>query len=199
MARPATAPNKGKAALKLRDKHTPLSVHRELVFLARPATAPAFSPSFCRQAFFGLEGVLDYEELDWPPLRIFVMCSLVGQSTIVINDVSPLSTIGELKAIVYERLLLTPHHALQLSSWGRMLEDRWTLLHARLPNDARLQLHLLSARPDPFRGLKRVRIASTCLRTRQLPVEERMTVGSLKARLADALRFGEQSWHTSDV
>ena len=79
-----------------------------------------------------------------------------------------------------------------------MLSDSSTLVDCRLPSNARLQLHLAPARPSAARGLKRVRIASTCLRTRQITVEEWTTVGSLKGRIADALRLGEQVWYTSD-
>ena len=200
VARQRDLAEKAAAAQRLFPENWPLpSVQRELTHILRPNTAPSYSEGFSRQGFFGRENSrLDFELPQWPPLRIYVACSLVGRAMLVFNEVPAESTIAELKKMVYERLMLTPHHALQLSSWGRPLDDEHTLVQCNLPSNARLQLHLSPARPDSERGLRRVRVASTCLRTRQINVDEWTTVGVLKTRLEAHLRYGEQVWFTSD-
>ena len=191
--RPGTAPKggaqstskeslaeKAAAARRLFPENWPLPcVQRELTQILRPNTAPSYTAGFSRQGFFGTDSLLDFELPEWPPLRIYVSCNLAGRAMgqmLVFNDVPAESKVSELKRLVYERLVLTPHHTIQLSSWGRMLDDRLTLIQCRLPSNARLQLHLSPGRPDPHRGLSRVRIASTCLRTRQITVDEWTTV-----------------------
>lgn len=206
MSRPTTAPSRGpnkKAAgkTKQRPDYKPLVVHSELQCGARPYTAPAVSNVVSRYNYFRKEAAIVSQGPVQKTLRVHVSgCpSFLGSSVHVFNSVPSSATVAQLKKLVYERIMLTPNHALHLSSWGRMLDDHLTLADAKLPNEAKLQMHLTLARPDAERGLSRVRVASTCLRTQQVTVNEKTTVSALKARLAEFYRHGEHSWHTADV
>ena len=180
----------------------------------RPFTAPAFpgsegqrSPHPVFTSGYGRSLAPAYElgrssvwrELpppDWPPLRLYVTCA--GRGTMPFPDLDPSMQIKQLKELVYERLLLSPHHSMQLTSWGRQLSDQYTLADYRLPPNAKLELQLAPARPDDGRGLRRVRVASTCLRTRQIEVHERTAVWQLKDLIAAHIANGEHVWYDCD-
>jgi hypothetical protein len=186
----------------------------ETMTLQRPFTAPAFpggegrspwplfpsgygrslAPAYATARAMSRSELLPLPE--WPPLRVYVSCAGRGMMVFPVLPASML--IEELKELVYERLLLSPHSALHLSSWGRPLLDHFSLAEYRLPANARLQLQLFPARPDPTRGLRRVRISSSCLRTRQVQVDEHTTVHQLKERICDLIAYGEHVWYSSD-
>jgi hypothetical protein len=154
----------------------------------RPSTAPS---SLSRQAF--------------PPPKLtclHVHSSVHGTLTF---DRLPENggglCVGELKRLVYERLLLGALVRVNLSVHGRRLDDDDVLLlnlgmrqgtvielsTSRLPRDAIMA-----------RGLKRVRVASTALSTRQLVVDERTTVIDLKLAWSAAIAHGEHTWFTKE-
>ena len=78
------------------------------------------------------------------------------------------------------------------------MEDAHTLVYYRLPSNAKLQLHIAAARADAERGLMRVRVVSTALRTRQLEVDEYTTAHQLKMRIEESIIRSEQVWYTAD-
>ena len=104
-------------------------------------------------------------------------------------------TVGDLKRMVYERLLLPPTLTLTLSAYGRVLEDHASLEECGLANGAKLDLST-TLRRNPHQSLHRVRVRSTALRTRQLQADESTTVLDLKHTFASSLANSE---HVCDM
>ena len=200
MGRPMSAGHKkaGKPSAKQLPEVWPTNdVQREFAQILRPNTAPSYGSGFLLSSCSSFDG-LDFELPASSPIQLYISSPLARQSLLVFNEVPPELSVAGLKRLIYERLLLTPHHALHLSSWGRMMDDQHTLGYYRLPSNARLQLHISPARADPERGLRRVRVVSTALRTRQFDVDATTTVLHLKQRVEEAMRCSEQVWYTSD-
>ena len=96
--------------------------------------------------------------------------------------------VGDLKRMVYERLMLPATLQLTLSCYGRVLPDDAPLLAAGLANGCKLDLST-TLRRNPHTSLHRLRVRSTALRTRQLPADGDTTVASLKlAYIGKSLR-----------
>ena len=87
--------------------------------------------------------------------------------------------VGDLKRMVYERLMLPATLALTLSCYGRLLHDDWLLSQSGLANGCKLDLST-TLRRNPHDSLRRLRVRSTALRTRQLPADSDTTVMDLK-------------------
>lgn len=134
------------------------------------------------------------------PTRVYVKngagSSNSAQVLVVRLDQPATDTVGWLKERLTERLMLRPGRSIVLSSWGRELaDDNAPLSQCRLQTNAMIDLRLVLCMPDPSRGLQRVRITSTALKTRQLAVDERTTVEELKLRLEAVLLKGEHEWY----
>ena len=87
--------------------------------------------------------------------------------------------VGDLKRMVYERLMLPATLQLSLSCYGRVLHDDAPLLQSGLANGCKLDLST-TLRRNPHTSLHRLRVRSTALRTRQLPADGDTTVADLK-------------------
>ena len=106
-------------------------------------------------------------------------------------------TVGDLKRMVYERLLLPPTLTLTLSAYGRVLEDQSTLEAVGLANGCKLDLST-TLRRNPHQSLHRVRVNSTALRTRQLAADASTTVLDLKHAFSSSLANSEHVWFTKE-
>ena len=96
--------------------------------------------------------------------------------------------VGDLKRMVYERLMLPATLQLTLSCYGRLLHDEARLLQCGLANGCKLDLST-TLRRNPHSNLCRLRVRSTALRTRQLPVDADTTVKDLKQAYLGAPRL----------
>ena len=108
------------------------------------------------------------------------------------------TSVGELKMRVHERLMLSPARRIRLFSWGRELADPDLLTEYALQTNARLDMLLVASAADPERGLERVRVACSLLKTRAVDCDATTTVGELKSRIDIAIRKGEHEWYTTE-
>ena len=90
-----------------------------------------------------------------PPTRIYLKSSHHG--VLAFANLDEDITVGELKTLVYERLMLSPNQTVVLSSWGRALDESKRLCDLSLPTNARLEMRLALCALDPSRGLERLR------------------------------------------
>lgn len=131
-----------------------------------------------------------------PPSRLYLKSSCHGVLTFA--ELAEEMTVDELKNAVHERLMLPPSRSVHIVSWGRELEGSQRLCDLSLPTNARLEMKLAHALPDPDRGLSRVRVTTTCLSTRRLNVYESTTAADLKELVQQALLKGEHEWWGAD-
>lgn len=135
-----------------------------------------------------------------PPTRLFVRSgergSYHGGTTLCFNELEAFKmTVDEFKDLIRLRLLLPPTRGMRLFSWGNeLLDGRKTLSETRLQRDATLELQLTLRAPDPDRGLARVFLQSTALKTRVLTVDRGTTVLALKQLVEASLRLHEHEW-----
>jgi len=126
------------------------------------------------------------------PTRIYIRSACHG--VIALSELDPGLTIGGLKHLIYERLMLRPSQDIRLISWGRELADQYPLSDYALQTNARLEMQL-GLRHAPERVLSRIRIASTAIKTRQCPAETTLSVLDLKKRIEQLLLKGDHEWY----
>ena len=131
-----------------------------------------------------------------PPTRIYLKSSNHG--VLVFADLDKDTTVGDLKTLVYERLMLGPNQAVFLSSWGRALDEAKRLCDLSLPTNARLEIRLALCALDPSRGLERLRVTSTCLSTRRVAADMQTTVLEFKHAIQEELMKGAHEWWKVD-
>ncbi|KAL3899159.1 MAG: hypothetical protein SGPRY_012692, partial [Prymnesium sp.] len=78
------------------------------------------------------------------------------------------ATVARLKETLAERLMIKPGRRISLFSWGRELKDQYSLAHYSLPTNAQIDMKIEISRASRERGLRRVRIVSTAIKTRQV-------------------------------
>lgn len=109
--------------------------------------------------------------------------------------------VGDLKRLLYERLMLPATRQLTLTQHGRALyPDTLPLTTAGIVHGTRLEMHV-SYRPVEElleRGMRRVRVSCSCLYTRQLACEAHTTVLALKQQYLNELSQGQHVWFTRD-
>ena len=139
-----------------------------------------------------------------PPTRIYLRLSHVsGQGRVQVRvlafaDLDEDTTVGGLKTLVYERLMLGPNQAVILSSWGRALDETKRLCDLSLPTNAQLEIRLALCALDPSRGLERLRVTSTCLSTRRVAADMQTTVLEFKHAIQEELMKGTHEWWGKD-
>lgn len=116
--------------------------------------------------------------------------------TMVFGHLTPTTTVGDLRQLVWSRLLPGPTTAIVISSWGRVLDDpRKTLLQNDLTGDAKLEVRFVERDLPADRGLTRVRLCSTALATRVIDVEANATGMDLKRLVEGALARRQYEWY----
>ena len=173
----------------------------------RPASRMVELPPLASRSRVSLLDTYDEEPLPLvpslrtvPPTRLFVRSGERGsyhrETTLCFNELDAFRmTVDEFKDLIRLRLLLPPTRDMRLFSWGNELQDgAKTLSETRLQRDATLELQLTLRAPDPARGLARVFLQSTALKTRVLPVDHRTTVLALKKRVEASLKLHEHEW-----
>lgn len=131
-----------------------------------------------------------------PPTRIYLKSSHHG--VLAFANLDEDITVGELKTLVYERLMLSPNQTVVLSSWGRALDESKRLCDLSLPTNARLEMRLALCALDPSRGLERLRVTSTCLSTRRVAADMQTTVLEFKHAIQEELMKGAHEWWKVD-
>ena len=131
-----------------------------------------------------------------PPSRLYLKSSCHG--VLAFAELDEEMTVDELKRVVHERLMLPPGRIVHIASWGQDLDGPQRLSDLSLPTNARLEMKLAHTLPDPNRGLSRVRVTTTCLRTRRISADENTTVLELKELFQQALLKGEHEWWAAD-
>jgi hypothetical protein len=129
------------------------------------------------------------------PTRIYVRSACHG--VIALADLEDGLHVAALKHMLYERLMLKPSQSVRLVSWGRELVDSEPLSTYALQTNARLEMHTSLCKPEP-RELRRVRVYSTALKTRQYEVDAQTTVFDLKKKIETSLMKGDHEWFGSD-
>ena len=144
-------------------------------------------------------------DLYQPPRTLYVRCPMHGMhgrhlgTTLTFSNLLEDSTVWELKAAVDERLMLRPGQKVRLFSWGRELEDdAKTLAEYFVAEKTRLDMQLTTQQPPGERELRRVRVTSTLLQTRQLTVDPGTTVLELKLKIEAAIQKGRHEWWSED-
>jgi hypothetical protein len=131
-----------------------------------------------------------------PPTRVYVKSPF--HTEFAMAELDEATSVGELKMRVHERLMLSPARRIRLFSWGRELADPDLLTEYALQTNARLDMLLVASAIDPERGLERVRVACSLLKTRAVDCDATTTVGELKSRIDIAIRKGEHEWYTTE-
>jgi len=127
-----------------------------------------------------------------PPTRVYVRNGPRG--ILAIANLPEDATVALLKSALTERLMLKPGRRVVLYSWGRELEDAQLLSSYALPTNAQLDMKVEICHAPHDRGLRRVRITSTAIRTRQLTVNPTVSVLELKHRLHLHLMKADHEW-----
>ena len=106
--------------------------------------------------------------------------------------------VGDMKRMIYERVLLSPAFRINLLHFGIPLPDSMHIRQLPISDGARLDMTLTRVSPTLLatRGLGRVRVNCPALRTRTLPVDESSTVADLKRLFIAALQRAEHVWFT---
>ena len=140
-----------------------------------------------------------------PPRTLHVRCPMHGLhgrhlgTTLTFSNLLEETTVWELKAAVDERLMVRPEQMVRLLSWGRELEDdAKTLAEYFVADKTRLEMQLTTRQPPGERELRRVRVTSTLLQTRQLLVDPKTTVIELKRKVEAAILKGQHEWWSED-
>ena len=141
------------------------------------------------------------------PRTLHVRCPMHGLhgrhlgTTLTFVNLLEGATVWALKAAVDERLMLRPEQRVRLYSWGRELEDdAKTLAEYLVADETRLEMQLSACARQPAQEheLRRVRVTSTLLQTRQLTVDPTTTVLELKCEIEAALVKGQHAWWSED-
>jgi len=110
------------------------------------------------------------------------------------------TTVGELVRRIRNQLLPGPSTVIRLEHWGEELDDARTLISYKISEDSRLALRLSERTQEPdSRGLTRLRLTSTVLRTRALEVEPGFTGFDLKQRVCAMVDGFNQTWWTHGI
>ena len=136
------------------------------------------------------------EEIVPPPTKLHVRCSIYGK--LIFDELKPSVTLGELKQLIVDRLVLQPDRLVRLSHWGiELQDDRCTLQDLKLKNGCTLDMRTsLSYGPRPeAQGLERVRVVSTALETRTVAVSPATTGLDLKNAIMKLLLCGDHEWY----
>ena len=140
------------------------------------------------------------------PQRVILSCPARNNSmahairtsrkgTFVFGNLAPHATVADLRRMIWSQLLPNPTTAIVLESWGRVLdEESWTLLDYAIKDDAKLQVRLVERPLLAERGLSRVRLFSTALVTRSVPIEPSCSGADLKRAVETALARGQYEW-----
>jgi len=107
--------------------------------------------------------------------------------------------VGDLKRMVYERVLLSPAYRISLSLHGVLLNDEQQLPRPST-SDAKFELTLSRMPPALLatRGLSRLRIKNAALRTRTIEVGEETTAVELKEAICAVMTMGEYKWFSRE-
>ena len=132
-----------------------------------------------------------------PPSRIYLK-SAWPVGVMAFADLDKDITVGDLKTLVHERLMLGPNQAVFLSSWGRALDETKRLCDLSLPTNARLEMRVVLCALDPSRGLERLHVTSTCLSTRRVAADMQTTVLEFKLAIQATLMKGAHEWWKLD-
>ena len=137
------------------------------------------------------------DELTPPPTKVVVRSPVHGR--IVFDNLEPDTTLGWLKAVLRDRLVLPPIREVHLSTWGNELEHEWrTLQQCKIKTNGLIDMRTSLVEPDFDRPLERVRVASTALETRTLAVGKQSTVLELKEKIRMHLAGGEHEWYDKE-
>jgi len=128
-----------------------------------------------------------------PPARVYARNGPNG--LLALANLPEVMTVAQLKEMLSERLMIKPGRRIQLFSWGRELEDDKVLTSYCLPTNAQIDMKIVMCHLPDNRGLRRVRLVSTAIKTRQLAIEPGVTVLELKSRLHQHLLKADHEWY----
>jgi len=143
--------------------------------------------------FFASSWKMDVQLPVTSPARVYVRNGPNG--LLAIANLPETMTVAQLKETLGERLMLKPGRRIQLYSWGRELQDEKTLASYALPTNAQIDMKIVICHLPTERGLRRVRLVSTAIKTRQLAVESNISVLELKSRLHQHLLKADHEWY----
>jgi hypothetical protein len=163
----------------------------------RPATSDGLRPAALWSR--GSDSGSLYGSAEPPATCVQVRSPVHG--VITLSQLQPDVTIGDLKALVAERIGLSPARRIHLSTWGHEMLDRLSLAQCRVKTNGVLDMRLSLVRLEDIERptLERVRIFCTCLETRTLAVDRMTTVLDLKQRIQNFFACGEHEWYNKKV
>lgn len=163
----------------------------------RPATSDGLRPAALWSR--GSDSGSLYGSAEPPATCVQVRSPVHG--VITLNQLQHDVTIGDLKALVAERIGLSPARRIHLSTWGHEMLDRLSLAQCRVKTNGVLDMRLSLVRLEDIERpkLERVRILCTCLETRTLAVDRMTTVLDLKQRIQNFFACGEHEWYNKKV
>lgn len=126
------------------------------------------------------------------PRRVVVRCA--GRPSFVFGDLRPSATVGDVRELVWRRLMPAPTTQIVIEHWGRPLDPAQKLVDCALHDDCMLQARLVERRLVADRGLRRVRVVCTALHTRAIVVEPSCTCLDLKRSIEEVLIRGQHDW-----
>lgn len=102
--------------------------------------------------------------------------------TMTFGELSGSTTVGWIHENVYQRLLLGPSMHIVLEHLGKpLLDPTRTLRECGVTDEAKLAVRLDRRRPREDRGMDKLRVRSTALRTRVIDVAAAMPEGNVEA------------------
>ena len=132
------------------------------------------------------------------PSRILVRSSVHG--TLTMDNLRESTTVGSLKKLIAERLMLPPTRLIHLESWGSELSDHLSLQECKLKTNSMLNMRIsLGVSCLSGESLDRVRVSSTALETQRFVVGSSITGLELKQKIQEHLSRGTYEWYNKMV